>query len=101
MPITGNLEGTGIAQRVEEAMRRTIIAAVTAHLREYRYDGMTAVVDRTRLVASRVGATITPEAAVVDRTGAIRYRGRIVGRCRLQRPSPSRIRSRRSSTRTA
>jgi hypothetical protein len=52
-------------------------AAVRTHLREYRYGPMTAAVDRTRVVAKRAKATITPQVVVVDRGGAIRYRGRI------------------------
>jgi hypothetical protein len=52
-------------------------AAVRTHLREYRYDAMTAAVDRTRVVAKRAKATITPQVVLVDRSGAIRYRGRI------------------------
>jgi hypothetical protein len=52
-------------------------AAVRTHLREYRYDSMTAAVDRTRVVARRAKATITPQVVLVDREGAVRYRGRI------------------------
>jgi hypothetical protein len=52
-------------------------AGVRTHLREYRYGAMTAIVDRTRVVATRAKATITPSVALVDREGAIRYRGRI------------------------
>jgi hypothetical protein len=52
-------------------------ASVRTHLREYRYDSMSAAVDRTRVVAKRAKATITPQVVVVDRAGAIRYRGRI------------------------
>src|SRR5262245_9645841 len=52
-------------------------AAVRTHLREYRYASMTAAVDRTRVVAKRAKATITPQVVVVDSAGAIRYRGRI------------------------
>jgi hypothetical protein len=52
-------------------------ATVRTHLREYRYDSMTAAVDRTRVVAKRAKATITPEVVLVDSSGAIRYRGRI------------------------
>jgi thiol-disulfide isomerase/thioredoxin len=52
-------------------------AAVRTHLREYRYEAMTAAVDRTRVVAKRAKATITPQVVLVDRAGAIRYRGRI------------------------
>jgi hypothetical protein len=52
-------------------------AAARAHAAEYRYASMPAVVDADGSIAARAGATITPEAAVVDRTGAVRYRGRI------------------------
>jgi hypothetical protein len=50
---------------------------VRTHLREYRYSGIPAAVDRARTIAKRAGATITPQAVVVDRAGQIRYRGRI------------------------
>jgi len=52
-------------------------AEVRTHLREYRYGSMTATVDRTRAVATRARATVTPSVVLVDRAGAIRYRGRI------------------------
>jgi thiol-disulfide isomerase/thioredoxin len=50
---------------------------VRRHLSEYRYAGIPAAVDRTRAIATRGGASRTPQVVVVDRTGAIRYRGRI------------------------
>jgi hypothetical protein len=50
---------------------------VRTHLREYRYDSMTATVDRSRAVAKRARTTVTPSVVLVDRGGAIRYRGRI------------------------
>jgi hypothetical protein len=50
---------------------------VRTHLRDYRYSGISAAIDRTRTVATRAGATITPQAVVIDRAGQIRYRGRI------------------------
>jgi AhpC/TSA family len=50
---------------------------VRRHLREYRYVGIPAAVDRTRAVATQAKATRTPQAVVVDGMGAIRYRGRI------------------------
>ena len=50
---------------------------IRTHLQEYRYEGLSAVADRTRAVASRARASITPQAVLVDRTGEIRYRGRI------------------------
>ena len=47
------------------------------HLREYRYADVPAAVDRKRTIAKRAQATVTPQAVVIDRTGKIRYRGRI------------------------
>jgi hypothetical protein len=51
--------------------------AVRTHLAEYGYGSFTATVDRTRAVAKRARATITPSVVLVDRAGTIRYRGRI------------------------
>jgi hypothetical protein len=51
--------------------------AVRRHLAEYRYTGIPAVIDTDGSLAVRVHATITPEAVVIDRRGAIPYRGRI------------------------
>jgi thiol-disulfide isomerase/thioredoxin len=53
------------------------IPAVRKHLEEYRYRGIPALVDTDRKAARRAGATVTPEVAVVDRDGKIRYHGRI------------------------
>ena len=52
-------------------------ASVRTHLREYGYGPTTAVVDRTRVIATRAKATITPQVVLVDRGGEVRYRGRI------------------------
>ena len=52
-------------------------AAVRTHLRDYRYGSMIAAVDRTRVVAKRANATVTPSVVVVDGSGSVRYRGRI------------------------
>ena len=52
-------------------------AAARAHAAEYRYASIPTVVDSDGSIAARAGATITPEAAVVDRQGVVRYRGRI------------------------
>ncbi len=57
------------ATRLDDEVRR--------HLEEYRYAGIPAAVDRARAIATRAKATITPQAVVIDRAGAIRYRGRI------------------------
>jgi hypothetical protein len=51
--------------------------AVRKHLDEFGYRDVSAVVDRTRVVAKQARASVTPHAVVVDRAGAIRYRGRI------------------------
>jgi len=51
--------------------------AVRKHLDEYGYRSMPAAIDADRAIADRAKATVTPSAVVIDRTGAIRYRGRI------------------------
>ena len=50
---------------------------VRRHLKEYGYDGFSAVIDRERAAATYVKASITPQAFVIDRSGDVRYRGRI------------------------
>jgi thiol-disulfide isomerase/thioredoxin len=50
---------------------------VRQHLKEYGYEGFSAVVDRERTAANYAKATITPQAFVIDRSGETRYRGRI------------------------
>jgi len=51
--------------------------AVRKHLQEYRYSTIPVVVDRSRAIARRAKASVTPEAVVVERGGKIRYRGRV------------------------
>lgn len=53
------------------------VAAVRTHLDEYRYRGMTAVIDGDRTASRHTKASVTPQAVVVDSKGDIRYRGRI------------------------
>jgi hypothetical protein len=67
--------GIGCALIYEDAS--VTARGVRKHLDEYRYGGMTAAIDRDGALAARMGASVTPEAVVVDRRGAIRYRGRI------------------------
>jgi hypothetical protein len=50
---------------------------VRTHVSDYRYGSLTATVDRSRAVAKRARATVTPSVVLVDRSGAVRYRGRI------------------------
>ncbi len=47
------------------------------HRTEFGYGAMPAVYDSDGRLAARAGATVTPEVAVVDRSGAVRYLGRI------------------------
>ncbi len=60
------------------------------HNQEYGYGGMPFVFDENRSIARLAGATVTPQAVVLDPTGTVRYRGRInnlyasVGRTRRQ-----------------
>jgi hypothetical protein len=51
--------------------------AVRAHLAEYGYRSVDTRIDEAGTIARRLGATVTPEAAIVDARGATRYRGRI------------------------
>ena len=60
-----------------EAPGTRLDAEVRTHLREYGYREMPAAIDRSRAIATHAKASITPQAVVIDRTGAIRYRGRI------------------------
>jgi thiol-disulfide isomerase/thioredoxin len=60
-----------------ETAGRRLDDAVRKHMREYGYSGIPAAVDRSRVIAKRANASVTPQAVVVDRGGEIRYRGRI------------------------
>lgn len=62
-----DVEAAGV--RLDDGVRR--------HLLEYRYADIPAAVDRSRTIAKHAGASMTPQAVVVDRSGAIQYRGRI------------------------
>lgn len=52
-------------------------AAVRKHMSEFAYRDIPATIDKSRALADRARATITPEAVIVDARGDIRYRGRI------------------------
>jgi hypothetical protein len=51
-------------------------AIIAAHIREYGYT-LAALRDPDQLLVRRAKATITPEAAVFDGKGALRYHGRL------------------------
>jgi hypothetical protein len=52
-------------------------AAARHHRTEYGLGAIAAALDADRAVAAAAGATVTPEAVVMDGRGVIRYRGRI------------------------
>ena len=52
-------------------------AAVRRHMETFGYRGIPATIDSSRTLASRARTAVTPSAVVIDRTGEIRYRGRI------------------------
>jgi hypothetical protein len=52
-------------------------AGVTRHLAEYGYRGITSTIDTNHRLAAQSKASVTPEAVLIDSTGAVRYRGRI------------------------
>jgi len=78
--ICSEYAGKGVACRLVYEDLSIDAAAVRKHLEEYRYRGIPAEIDRDRSVATKAGATITPQAVVLDATGEIRYRGRIDNR---------------------
>ena len=46
-------------------------------MKDFGHDGLTAFLDKRHSLVKAVGATVTPEAAVVVGDGKIAYRGRI------------------------
>lgn len=66
-----------VYEDVEIGAAGSLDATAREHLRAFRYAGISAVIDRTRVIARHARATITPQAVVVDRAGSIRYSGRI------------------------
>jgi hypothetical protein len=52
-------------------------AAARDHRKAFSLGDLPAAIDADRTIAGAAGATITPEAAVIDRQGTVRYRGRI------------------------
>jgi len=66
-------------------------AAVQAHAEAFSY-GVPVALDTARVLADRARATVTPEAAVFDREGRLRYHGRIDDRYSdfgVDRPVPT------------
>ncbi len=66
-------------------------AAVKGHAEAFSY-GLPVALDTVRALADQAGATVTPEAAVFDREGRLRYHGRIDDRYSdfgVDRPVPT------------
>ncbi len=66
-------------------------AAAQAHAEAFSY-GLPVALDTARTLADRASATVTPEAAVFDRAGRLRYHGRIDDRYLdfgVDRPEPT------------
>lgn len=51
--------------------------AIRQHMRDYSYNGFRAIADDDRAIATRAKAEVTPEVALIDAKGELRYRGRI------------------------
>ena len=50
---------------------------IKAHMKDFSLNGYTAISDKTHRLVKAVGATVTPEVAVVLTDGSLSYRGRI------------------------
>ncbi len=55
----------------------TTNAQAKEHASEYRYGDYPRIVDRLHAIVKATGAVVTPEAAVIDRSGKVAYLGRI------------------------
>jgi AhpC/TSA family len=75
--VCGDYAAKGVRCSLVYEDLRIDIAGVRTHLAEYRYSGMQAVIDADGAVARRAGASVTPQAVVVDAAQHVRYRGRI------------------------
>jgi len=68
-------KGVSCALVYEDA--RVTAAEVRQHVGEHGYQNIPAAIDADASLAVRVHASVTPETVVIDRGGAVRYRGRI------------------------
>ena len=68
--------GKGIDCYMIYCAPRMTVAKVTRHINQYEVE-MPAVVTDSHKIAKMVGATVTPEAVLVNRSGAVCYRGLI------------------------
>ena len=75
--LCGQYAGRGVGCSLVYEDLRLDAVVVRKHLEEYRYRGIPAAVDGDRAIARHTKASVTPQAVLVDASGAIRYRGRI------------------------
>ena len=75
--ICGAFASRGVSCALVYEDARLSASDARKHLDDHRYGRMPAALDLDGALAARVRASVTPEAVVVNRQGAIRYRGRI------------------------
>jgi hypothetical protein len=69
--------GRGVSCRLVYVDRSLTDDAARGHAREYQHGPYPVMVDRDHSLVRATGVTVTPEVAVLDAQGAVRYRGRI------------------------
>jgi cytochrome oxidase Cu insertion factor (SCO1/SenC/PrrC family) len=74
------------------ANRTESAADVAAHARTHQF-GFTVYKDENNVVADKLGATVTPEAYVIDSSGVIRYHGSIDDSQNISRVTTQRLRN--------
>ncbi len=74
--IRAEYEDSGVKMTLVHADPSLSVEDAARHAEEYALKAPI-VIDRTHQLAAATGARVTPEAFVIDRSGRIRYRGRI------------------------
>jgi hypothetical protein len=57
--------------------RKTPSSTLRQHMKDYGYAGFQFIADDDRSIANRAKAEVTPEVALIDAKGEVRYRGRV------------------------
>jgi hypothetical protein len=89
--LAGRFAAAGVATWIVYANAGEIPAAARAHADAFAY-GLPVALDADGHLASRAGASVTPEAAVFDAAGRLAYHGRIDDRYvdfGVDRPAPT------------
>ena len=90
--IYGDYSAKGVKFVFINANRTEPTPDVAAHAQAHHF-GFTVFKDESNIVADKFGATVTPEAYVMDSTGVIRYHGSIDDSQNVSRVSAQRLRS--------